>query len=241
MAETFDQYAHQYLNDPDSELFNSALVTRFSEEAETDFADDFPCLQTRVALSVVSGTATYTLNEDVRSIRRITWKGKKLDPLPHNQFRDAFQAGTQQGTPFWYLYNNIGLNQIKFFPSPNETIGSTTDDLYGSEIDSRVIVDYFRMPDFSTYVLPLYFRRRLLKAYVMRGCFGVEGPGQNVKNVKYFKARYQFLKLLYGGLLEDIHNRPRKLVLGMTAGQSFFPGSPVLPMSRFGTSVDAGE
>jgi hypothetical protein len=241
MPQSFEDYTHNALNDPDDELFSVDTVDRFSQAAEEEFANEFPCIQHRVALSIVSGTSTYELSDNVLSIRRITWKGKKLDPLPHRNFRESFQSATQSGTPFWYVYNNIGLNQIKFFPAPNETISSITTNLYGSEIASRVIVDYFRTPDFSSYTIPAYFRRRLLRAGTVSSCFAIEGEGQNLKASKYFKSRWQFLKQQYSLLLGELHNKPRKLVLGSCGTQGFFPGSPMLPMSRYGISLDAGE
>jgi hypothetical protein len=241
MPVDFDTYAHRYLNDPDEELFSESKVQRFSQGGEQIFCREFPCIQVRQSLSITASTHTYTLADDIIDIRRISYLGKKLDPLPHRMFREAFQNGSQTGKPFWYVFTNIGQNQVRFFPTPNATIAAASDNLYGSSIDDAVIVDYFAAPDFSTKVVPVYFRRRLLKAATLESCFAVEGEGQNIKNSKYFKGRFTFLKNLYGGLLQDLHNRPRKLVLGASSGSQFFPGQPLLPMSRYGISLDAGE
>jgi hypothetical protein len=242
MPQTEDQYNHRYLNDPDSELFQASTVSRFIDEGEGFFADEYNCILTRTALSVTSGTSLYAVPEDVKSIRRITWKGTKLDPLPHRNFREVFQNGTQQGKPFWYVFNNIGQFNLKFFPVPNETIASTSNDLYGAEILNRVIIEYWQLPDASSSItIPTYFRRRLLKTYAMRGCFGIEGSGQNVNNSKYFKNRWEFLSKKYGLLLGDLYNKPRKLIVNGITNSCYFPGSPILPISRFGISVDTGE
>jgi hypothetical protein len=241
MSQTDDQYLHSYLNDPDAELFDAGTVDRFFQDAEDEFAAEYPCIHTRVALSVTSGTATYELSDNVISIRRVTWKGKKLEPLPARQHREIFQNAAQQGTPAWYVYNNIGLNKLKFFPIPNETISSTTNDLFGAEISSRVIIDYFRTPDYSTFVIPSYIRRRLLKTYTMKSCFRIEGTGQNMKNAQYFNDKWLALKERYKLLLGELHNKPRKLVLGSMSGDGYFPGRPILPMNYLGTSCSAGE
>lgn len=239
---TDNQYIHEHLNDPSEDLTQSTLIDRFTKEAEEDFSDDVPCIHARVSLDITSGLHTYALPDAVRSIRRITWKGKKLDPLPQRQFREIFQGNSSQGEPFWYIFNNIGLNQIRFYPVPSETIASTTANLYGTEIGNRVIVDYFQMPDFVNAKIPLYFRRRLLKSYILYSCFNVEGEGQNLKNAKYHLTKYNFLKAKYQQLLNDLHNKPRKLVIGTGGGaNNYFPASPVLPVSRFGVSVDTGE
>jgi hypothetical protein len=240
-TETFEQYSSRYLNDPANANSSVTTIDRLAQEGENNFAVDYPCILKRVALSVVSGTSTYTLSDDVISIRRITWKGFKLDPLPHRNAREVFQNMTQQGRPFWYIFNNIGQNNIQFFPCVNESIASVSTNLYSFEIPNRVIVEYFQAPDFVNAIIPSYFRRRLLKAYVLRGCFNIEGQGQNLKNSKYFKERWRVLKQMYGELLGDLHNKPRKLIVNGISSSYYFPGHPILPIDRFGTSVDAGE
>ncbi len=242
MSETNDQYIHQHANDPSSELFTSNVVERFSQEGESKFAEEYPCIQNRISLSITATTHTYALPDNVRSIRRVTWKGKKLDPLPHRNFREVFQAATQSGDPFWYVFNNIGLNNIRLFPTPSVNVTQQTTDLYNeTAILAGVIVDYFQMPDFVTATIPLYIRRRLLKSYALYGCFNIEGEGQNLKSAKYHLKKFNFLKEKYKDLLNDLHNKPRKLIVSGGGIDTFFPASPVLPVSRFGTAVDIGE
>lgn len=222
-------------------LFSTDTITRFAQEGESDFCSEKPCIIKRVALTIVSGTATYTLSDDVLSIRRIAWKGQKLDPLPQRAAREIFQGASQSGTPFWYIFNNIGQNKIQFFPAPVVNIATTASNLYGSEIANRVIVEYWQAPDYTTAIIPSYMRRRLLKAYVLKSCFAIEGAGQNLKNVGYFEDKYRNLKRLYTQLLEDLHGKPRKLSLNNYSGTGYFPGQPILPMARFGQSVETGE
>jgi hypothetical protein len=62
-----------------------------------------------------------------------------------------------------------------------------------------------------------------------------------MKNVKYFTDKYNFLKDKYGSLLDEIHNKSRKLCLNGITGSQFFPGTPILPVARFGVSVSEGE
>lgn len=240
MAESFETYSSSHLNDPNKILFNNALIDRLSGEAENNFAVDYPCILKRVAPAVTSGDQTVELSDDVLSIRRVTWKGYKLDPLPQRNFREVFQNATQQGRPFWYIFNNVGQNLIQLFPAANETIAAATANLYGSAIPDQLIIEYFQAPT-STATIPAYFRRRLLKSYVLRGCFNIEGQGQNLKASNYFKERWRILKEMYGMLLFDLHNKPRKLVVNGISSSYYFPGNPMLPIDRFGTSVDVGE
>lgn len=223
-------------------LFTAASINRLEAEGEGAFHDDYPCIITRTSLTIVSGTSEYTIPDTVQNIRRVTWKGMKLDPLPQRDLRTHFGSGSQQGRPFWYVFNNVVGNKIKFFPVPNEAISSTTNSLWGSEINDRVIIEYYVTPDVTISVMiPQYFRRRLLKAYVLRGCFNVEGQGQNLKASQYFGRRFEFLSRLYGELLQELHGKPRKLILSGVQTSTYFPGSPMLPVDRFGIGVNTGE
>lgn len=264
---SFDTYVHRHLNDPNAVNTSSTTVNRLSQEGENDFAVEYPCIIKRISLTVTSGVALATLPDDVKSIKRITWKGYKLDPLPQRNFREVFQNATQTGRPFWYVFNNVGQNVIQLFPAPNEDLplGSNLfdsltglfddqqglfdsftganlgTDLFGANIPNCCIVEYYQIPDFVNATIPNYFRRRLLKSYVLRGCFNIEGQGQNRKASEYYKNRWRFLKDKYGELLHDLHNKPRKLIVNGISSSYFFPGNPILPINKFGTSVDAGE
>lgn len=242
MAQTFPNYSSQYLNDPAKELFSDSTINRFAQEGENAFAVEYPCILSRLALSVTVNVSKYSIPDSITSIRRVTWRGYKLDPLPERAKRDCFQNATQIGRPFWYVFNNVGLNKIQFFPIPDETIVASQVGLYDDAgIRSQVIVEYFQAPDFSTKIIPAYIRRRLLKTYALRGCFNIEGQGQSLKNAKYWKAKWIFLKERYGLLLAELHNKPRKLVVNSITASYYFPGSPILPIDRFGTSVNTGE
>ena len=222
-------------------LFDATTITRLSQEGENSFAIDNPCILKRVAPATTSGVSLITLADDVKSIRRVTWKGYKLDSLPQRNFREVFQAANQQGRPFWYIFNSVGQNVIQLFPAPNESLSAAVTDLWGAAIPNQLIVEYFCAPDFVTTMIPSYFRRRLLKTYVLRGCFNIEGQGQNLQNSKYFKQRWEQLSKMYGQLLDDLHNKPRKLVVQGISAAYYFPGRPLLPIDRFGISVDTGE
>lgn len=221
-------------------LWKSETIVRFSQEGENEFAEAFPCILTRISLQIFKNQSTYTLPDDVRSIRRITWQRWKLDPLGQRNMREVFQYASQVGQPFWYIFNNIGANRLQFFPIPGQDITPSGADLYSDAITTDVIIEYFRLPDFATYVIPRYFRRRLLKAYVLKGCFGIEGAGTNLKNRDYFINRWNFLKEKYGQFLMEVHNKSRKLCLNGITSSQFFPGQPVLPVSRFGIGIDDG-
>lgn len=225
-------------------IWDAGTITRFSEQAEDLFATDYPCIVNRVALAIVSGTASYALPELLLSIRRVTWKGLKIHPMPTRLMNDYFQGAlnTQVGRPEYYLFNGISANTIKLFPTPNESIAATSTDLYGAAIKNKAIIEYYQLPDHSVKVIPPFFRRRLLKSYVLHRCFMIEGQGQNLKNSRYHGQKFESLKAAYGALLSEIFNKPRRLITtGGVTFQDRTPSSPMYSLSRFGTSVDEGE
>src|SRR5215469_15633865 len=221
-------------------LWTDQTITRFSNDGENDFAEEYPCILTRMSLPVIATQAKYLLPASIRSIRRITWQGTKLDPLSQRNMREVFNFATQISKPYWYVFNNIGANTIQFFPIPDQTINPSGGNLYSDAITSDVIIEYFILPDFVNYTIPVYFRRRLLKAYVLKQCFGVEGAGQNLKNRDYFSNRWNQLKQVYGVFLDEIHNKSRKLCLNGITSSQFFPHTPILPVSKFGIGFDDG-
>lgn len=221
-------------------IWNTNTIIKFSQEGENDFVEEYPCILTRMSLPVTANQSTYALPDNVRSIRRITWQGFKLDPLGQRNMREVFSYATQVGKPFWYIFNNIGANNVQFFPIPDTTIVPTGANLWGDAIAGEVIIEYFILPNYANFVIPAYFRRRLLKAYVLKMCFGIEGQGQNLKNRDYFSQRWDQLKQKYGVFLDEIHNKSRKLCLNGITSSQFFPHQPVLPVSRFGIGIDDG-
>jgi hypothetical protein len=225
---------------PPTQLWPSFTIIRMSQDGENDFAEDYPCILTRISLTITAKQAVYTLPDNVRSIRRITWKSFKLDPLGQRNMREVFQYASQVGKPYWYVFNNIGQNNVQFFPIPDQSVTPSNTDLWGQAVTTDVIVEYWILPDFANYTIPNYFRRRLLKNYVMKSCFGIEGPGQNLKNRDYFNQRWEMMKKNYGEFLDEIHNKSRKLCLNGITSSQFFPGQPVLPVSRFGIGIDDG-
>lgn len=219
-------------------VFSSAQITKFSQQAEQDIAVAIKCIPFRVALSIVNGTAQYSLSDYCLSIREVLWKGFVLDPLPQRDLRQSLLSGTQAGRPYWYIFNNIGQLKIQLFPTPNETITADQTHLYDTNIGSQCIVDLWRAPDFSTYLIPSYFRRRLIKAYVMKECYAYESKGQNLKARDYWAKRYEQLLEDYSNIMNDLHNKPRNLVANTyNRGYPKVP-RPMLPIANYGEGVD---
>lgn len=220
-------------------LFTDAAVSRHYNNGEQDISAEHPFLVDRVSLNLVAGTALYTLPNYVKSIRRVTYLGYKLDPMPRRDHKEAFQSATQQGRPFWYVFNNVGIAAISLFPVPSVNL-ATVSNLWTSGIATGCIVEFDRISDNSTFIIPIYFRSQVLKYYVGKMLYQSEGSGQSLKIAKFFSSRWDKEKNDFYEFLDDVFGRPRKLVTQNITASNFFPAHPVLPIDRYGTSVDDG-
>ena len=220
--------------------FNSSDLNRFFNQGENEISGEKPFLFDRLEIATQSGTSTYTLPDYVTSIRRVTFLGWKLDPLPERNFREVFQSNPSFGQPFWYIYNNIGANKIQLFPTPNQTLVPGVDP-WATDIPTQCIVEFARATDNNNFIIPLPLRRQLLKNYVAYRCYQVDGAGRNNKLTKYYKEKWAFWKQQFVELLDDLYNSPRKYIVSEIVSNNTFPGEPVLPIGQFGISVDEGD
>lgn len=221
-------------------LFQSSDLLRFYNQGENEISTEKSFLPDRYAIPTVVGTAEYQLPDYVTSIRRVSFQGWKLDSLPARNQREVFQGATQTGRPFWYVYNNVGACKIKLFPAPEVVLGSGTGHLWSTDIPNCCIVEFFRATDNSTYVLPPFIKRQLLKLYVAKRSYSIDGPGMNLKLVAYYQKRWNKMKVEFIDLLDDLYGRPRKILVDEVVSSNYFPGEPVLPINQFGVSVDEG-
>jgi hypothetical protein len=221
-------------------LFQSSDLARFYNQGENELSSEKSFLVDRLALQLSPNQSTYTLPDYVISIRRVTCLAWKLDPLPRRNQREVFQNATQEGQPFWYIFNNIGANLLQLFPSPNYTTGPGTGNLYSTDIETCCIVEYFRATDNVNFTILPTLRRQMLKLYAAYRAYSIDGPGQNLKLAQYYQQRWMLMKQQFVELYDDLYNLPRKLVISEVVSSNYFPGEPVLPVNEFGVSVDEG-
>jgi len=223
-------------------VFTTTQLNRYTLKAEQSFATEFPCLIDRISLPIVAGTSLYALPDNIINIRRITYRGKKLDPIPHRDLRECLDGSTASGTPTDYVYNNVGQMTIKLFPTPIETLTGLQANLFTpAVIRVECIVEFYTTSDGIDYRLPDYIRRRLLKASVLKQAFLAEGKGQNLKASKYWAGKWDYLKELYGNQVYDQLNAPRRLIANTGGVNRQILAAPVLPLSMQGTGVNIGE
>lgn len=216
-------------------VWSDADLTRWSEQVEDRFAAEFNCIEKRIAIALVSGTPTYLLGTDVLSIRRITYNGIKIDPLPRRQKTAIFQNYVTVGNPKWYLYNDLmEQKQITIFPTPQTTV-TASGNLYGVGIRTGMVMSYWSRPDFSTYIIPTWFRMRVIKAGVMALAYQQEGVRQNLKAAQYWDNKFVRLANRCGAQMQTLMATSRRLTLkGNVRTYGNWPAPPVLPIDQFG-------
>lgn len=207
-------------------------------QGESRFSNDYPCLVNRVAINVTAGVSNYTLDDSVFNIRRITWLGWKLEPFSQRDLRNTLMSGTQPGRPRYYNYSNIGRQTIQLYPVPIINVPPVYgDDLWGAQIGNAVIVEYYAIADGIVNKLPLYMRRRFLKAFTLWRCYLMEGKGQNLKAASYYSQKWEMFKTMYEDIFNDLINKPRNLTTDPYVKDLPYPPFARLPIDKFGVDV----
>ena len=211
--------------------------------AEVELTTDIKCLFHRFSLEIVSGIATYTLPPGIKSIVRVTWKGRKIYPYDqvsaqsHKLYIDPLTE-TTTGTPYLYLQHQYGWDKLHFWPVPNESVAANDSGIWGSDIENRVIVSCWRVADplGNTHRLPEFIRRRLTKTYVNWKAYMKEGASQDTEAAGYFREKYLAAK---SHLKETMGKIPRAIVDEMQPIRGGYPkvARPRLPV-QFGRIVE---
>lgn len=243
-------------------IWTSEYLNSLALEAEIQIAEEVPCIIDRLSLDIKSGISEYQLPEYVSDIRKITWEGFKLDATAQIEYpnwvylideasggafnADAFTdayfiddrviAGTPQGKPFRYFYSTFGENKVVFNPGPNKDIAILTDELWNTDLDKGVIVEFYRMPDGYDWKLPSYIRQRTIKAYIMSKAFAKEGDGQNLKASQYWAQKYQQLLARARSIIWRIHSAELRTRTDQVSNGTI--ARPVLPANWNVITVD---
>lgn len=172
-------------------IWDSATIQRYIGDGEIAIATLLKCIYMRKSLTITEGQELIVLPDDLLSIERVSWLGKKLDPMPLRDFQ-KINVIEGESLPLFYIFNQQGQNTIKFYPLPPQAVAADDSGIMGPTVGTTVIVAYWQLPNSSTVLLPTYIRQRIIKLYVLWKCFQMEGPGQNLKSAARFKAKYEF-------------------------------------------------
>lgn len=245
-------------------LWSTDYLNRLVREAEIEIAKETKSIIVRESIRVSSGVYAYQLPERVNNIRKILYKGARLDPLDSREFyawvsrlttytdpaflpsafSDAFHIGARimgvpEGKPLNYFYNSFGENVVYFNPGINEDVAGFEDGLWDINIGNAVTVEYYGLPDGILVQVPHYIRRRIIKAYVLYKAFAKEGDGQNLNASKHFLGRYTILMERAKFIINNISKasiRTRDEYMDKLAIEEFYRKRGPLP-SNYGIVV----
>lgn len=194
-------------------IWTNQQIEQWREDAYGQIAVDVNCIWARECIAVQQGNSVYTLPKYVRSLRRITWRGRSLEPQSWEELTLLTPATTvlhqppdtsgnteySQSRPLFYAPHPTDAYNFRFYPCPNESFTTSGEpNPYAPTPNSpSCIIEYWREPDSTnqspTISLPPYIARRTMKAYVLWKAFAAEGKGQDMQASDFYQQKYRFL------------------------------------------------
>lgn len=190
-------------------IWTDEVINTFAGDAPQEVNTSVHCLYHKFYLTVTAGTSVYTLPEKVKGVLRITWFGRKVDPLswedltlmnPSTVFvNGSTKVETASSRPQWYALHPTNHHDIRFYPTPDVSLIATGDPYSPTHNEQRCCISCWRNVDLSDPLasLPNYIDRRTRKAYVLWKAFEKEGKGQDSQAAKYYKGKFDFLVKLF--------------------------------------------
>lgn len=191
-------------------IWSNSFLDKLAKDAEHQINQDLQAIYFKFCLATTSGVMVYTLPDYVRSVLRVTWRGKKLDPVSWEEMTlltpatvyvgpsDPGNVNSVISRPLYYGMHPTNPWDIRLFPTANESFTDSGDDPWGPTVNGPAcIVSCWRTPDTSftdpTLLLPAYIDRRTRKAWILWKAYGAEGKGQSLIAAAYYRAKYEFL------------------------------------------------
>jgi hypothetical protein len=194
-----------------NQIWSDAQLEQWSKDAIEAIAIDVNCIWVRECIAITAGISLYTLPNYVKTVSRVTWRGKTLEPLSWEEM-EAMSPGTviisadspgnietTRSRPEYYAMHPTNPYDIRLFPVPSESFAASGEpDPYAPTPNSpSCIVSHWRVPDLSNsnpvIAVPPYILRRTQKAYVLWKAFAAEGKGQDLDASQFYKSKYDFL------------------------------------------------
>lgn len=217
--------------------FTDQQITKWANTYEREIAAKYNFIADRISLAIIAGQSEYELPNYVTNIRSVLYLGRTVVA---KGFRSSIFTGdipfsTDGSIPTEYIVSGKGIRVIKFLSTPATAIASYSGNLWTALADeAAVIIEFYRVPDLNdeTLQLPDWFRRYIIKDYVVMKATIGEGGGQDIRSSNYYADRIK----THDGYLSDIKKNMFKSflrVLGPGKPDRRMPGRPVLP-SNFG-------
>jgi hypothetical protein len=194
-----------------TQIWANSQLEQWSTDAIGQIAVDVNCIWARECLATTARVSVYTLPTYVRSLRRVTWRSRSLEPQSWEELQlltpttifvspnNTLNIESSQSRPLFYAMHPTNAYDIRLYPTPDEsfTISGEPDPYSPTSNSPSCIIEYWRKPDDTgtkpTVSLPPYIARRTQKAYVLWKAFAAEGKGQDFQASNYYQKRYEFL------------------------------------------------
>jgi len=131
--------ASRLVEDPSSTKFSVVVVNDSIDKANKQFSLDSKALYKDSAITMVSGTAAYSLPTDFMYEKEVTLNGIKLDPISRatlQSFKTSDKWSDDEGTPKYFVIDpEENRKTITLYPKP-----SNTDD------GTAIVLTYYPVP-----------------------------------------------------------------------------------------------
>lgn len=231
-------------------IWTSEFLQQLEQDAPGQIAIDVNCIYARECIAITQGVSIVTLNNYIRTVRRVTYRGKSLDAVNWEELTllspatifvspgNPSNLETSQGRPLYYAMHPTNPWDLRLYPTPSETFTTRGElNVYSPQVNTpSCIVDYYREPDIISanpiISIPSYILRRTQKAYVLWKAFAAEGKGQNLKAASYYMGKYNFLVDKFKAINEGCFvGKKYSLDDGMLSIDAFRYPRPILPVN----------
>lgn len=224
-------------------LWTDAYLEQIVGDGIYDIVDKVDCIFHRFFLQTFENTSLYTLPDYVKGIRRVTWRGVKLEAVSWLEMElltrqtavlnSSTSFEVSSGRPQFYALHPSNIRNIQFYPRPSESFDATGDPFSPTVFEPKCTISCFRTPveGSDKFDLPRYIARRTVKAYTLWKAFGKEGKGQDLTASAYYAKKYQFLISQFSSINNQVFMAKRR-ELGSdndSSDRSRRPAKPTLP------------
>lgn len=221
------------------EQWTKEFLDRVLVDGEIEISNQLKCLFTRSSLSIIEGVSIYNLPSDMIDLHRVTWLGIKLESWNPNEFSSNIMphSNATSSKPQFYILNPYNYNEIRFYPTPSESIAqlSTANLTLGEGIRAGVCLSYTALADGVTKRVPEWLRSALLGYYQNYRKYSLAGKLQSLETAEFYKSLFTYYLGLFKQIVDEVpgavkHRMRQNFGTDINNGR---PARPVLP-SNYG-------
>ena len=218
-------------------IFEIADEQYFAESGEEALCTEYNLLVDRHIIPIVENEYLYEVPEYCYNIRRITYRGRQLNPYSGSaqMWSGSTPLRYSQGEPREYIYNFIGRKTIRLYPTPAESLSviGNEDPWSGSVIREKCVMEFFRTPDFSgeEFRIPAWIRDQLVENYAILRMSQQDSQAFDNKTIKHYEWKWNKDRENTSALKDMLHRCIPKGMMFVGGGtfRELRPARPTLP------------